>query len=137
VRWIDLGCPIDLDYDPAQPGRRGNGWLQDDSRPTLALRLPRAGVNTELSRILVGMHDYDSGLDVRSFRVVADFAVDGAPAGTDLAPKFRAQGDGVWELRLATPITALPRGTLTVSVEDRQGNTARGERTLSVVAPKR
>ena len=21
VRWIDLGCPIDLDYDPAQPER--------------------------------------------------------------------------------------------------------------------
>src|SRR5439155_15852240 len=26
VRWIDLGCPIDLDYDPAHPGRRGFGW---------------------------------------------------------------------------------------------------------------
>ena len=21
VRWIDLGCPIDLDYDPANPER--------------------------------------------------------------------------------------------------------------------
>jgi hypothetical protein len=137
VRWIDLGCPIDLDYDPARPGRRGAGWLQDDSRPTLALTLPRAGANEELSRIVVGMHDSDSGLDLESFRVAADFAVDGAPAGTDLAPRFAAHGDGVWELRLATPITALPRGTLTVSVTDRQGNTARVERTLSVVAPKR
>ena len=24
VRWIDLGCPIDLDYDPAKPQRRGS-----------------------------------------------------------------------------------------------------------------
>ena len=22
VRWIDLGCPIDLDYDPANPRAR-------------------------------------------------------------------------------------------------------------------
>jgi hypothetical protein len=137
VRWIDLGCPIDLAYDPAQPGKRSDGWMQDDSRPTLAMWLPRAGANTELSRIVVGMHDYDSGLDLKSFRVTADFAVDGAPAGTDLAPRFATSADGVWELRLATPIAALPRGTLTVSVKDRQGNTTRVERTLSVMASKR
>ena len=35
VRWIDLGCPIDLDYDPAKPDRRGHGWAADDARPTL------------------------------------------------------------------------------------------------------
>ena len=137
VRWIDLGCPIDLDYDAAQPQRRGNGWLQDDSRPTLAVTQPRAGDNAELTRILVGMHDYDSGLDRKSFQAVADFAVDGMPAGTNLAPHFKSRGDGVWELRLARPITALARGTLTVSVKDRQGNTTRSERTFSVAAPKR
>src|SRR5206468_3019345 len=27
VRWIDLGCPIDLDYDPAHPEERGYGWM--------------------------------------------------------------------------------------------------------------
>ena len=30
VRWIDLGCPIDLDYNPAQPQERGYGYLLDD-----------------------------------------------------------------------------------------------------------
>ena len=30
VRWIDLGCPIDFDYNPAQPQRRGFGWMGDD-----------------------------------------------------------------------------------------------------------
>jgi hypothetical protein len=40
--------------------------------------------------------------------------------------------DGVWELALATPLTNLPKGKLTVSVKDRQGNTSRIERTFSV-----
>src|SRR5436853_4861502 len=26
VRWSDLGCPIDLDYDPAKPQVAGFGW---------------------------------------------------------------------------------------------------------------
>ncbi len=34
VRWIDLGCPIDLDYDPAKPKATGYGWMLDDNRPT-------------------------------------------------------------------------------------------------------
>ena len=40
VRWIDLGCPIDLDYDPPQPERRGYGWMCDDKRPTLTRHVP-------------------------------------------------------------------------------------------------
>ena len=35
------------------------------------------------------MHDYYTGLDMDSFRVTADFAVDGAAAGENLAAKFR------------------------------------------------
>ena len=27
VRWIDLGCPIDTDYDPKSPEKRGFGWM--------------------------------------------------------------------------------------------------------------
>src|SRR5207249_4417836 len=104
VRWIDLGCPIDLDYDPARPDRRGFGWLCDDQRPTLALTLPRAGANGPLTRLLVGMHDYGTGLDPDSFRVVADFAVDGVAAGQDLAPRFRPLTPGVRELRLKSAI---------------------------------
>jgi hypothetical protein len=135
VRWIDLGCPIDLDFKPAQPGERGAGWLQDDSRPTLTLSYPRAGANAELPRLLVGMHDQDSGLDLDTFQVVADFAVDGVPAGTNLAAKFRSKSQGVWEWKLARPLTALPRGRLTVSVKDRQGNLTRIDRTFSVGRP--
>jgi hypothetical protein len=132
VRWIDLGCPIDFDYDSNQPERRGFGWMFDDQRPTLTLTYPRAGANDVLARVLVGMHDVDTGLDLKSFQVIADFAVDGAPAGQDLASQFKEIHQGVWELKLATPIPDLARGQLTVSVKDRQGNVSRIERTLSV-----
>src|SRR5262249_50668097 len=65
VRWIDLGCPIDLSRDPKNPDRRlEGGWLADEQRPTLALTLPRPGGNEPLTRLLVGMHDYGSGLDL-------------------------------------------------------------------------
>jgi hypothetical protein len=134
LRWIDLGCPVDLDYDPKNPEKRGHGWMLDDQRPTLTLTYPRAGTNTSLTRLLVGMSDYDTGLDPESFSVVADFAVDGAKPGENLAAKFQALPDNRWELRLKEPITALEKGKLTVSVKDRQGNTTRVERTFSVVS---
>ena len=35
-----------------------------------------ASSNPPLTRILVGMHDYYTGLDMDSFQVVADFALD-------------------------------------------------------------
>jgi hypothetical protein len=132
LRWIDLGCPIDNDFDPKDPARSGRGWMLDDHRPTLTLTHPRAGANGPLSRILVGMHDYNTGLDMDSFRVTADFPLAGAAPGEDLAPKFKAKSDGVWELTLAAPLADLTKGTLTVSVRDRQGNTSRIERTFSV-----
>jgi hypothetical protein len=132
-RWIDLGCPIDLDYDPAKPHERGFGWMQDDNRPTLTLTSPRPGVNAPLTRILVGMHDYDTGLDMDSFRVVADFPLDGTPAGENIASKFKGKAPGVWELTFSRPLTKLAKGKLKVSIKDHQGNITQIERTLSVI----
>jgi hypothetical protein len=132
VRWIDLGCPIDLDYDSAKPDARGSGWLQDDNRPTLTLTYPRAGTNESLTRILVGMADADSGLDMNSLRVVADFDLDGVPAGQNLAAKFQVKTQGVWEMKLSRPMTRLEKGKLDVSVKDRHGNVTRIERTFAV-----
>ncbi|HTK77296.1 MAG TPA: hypothetical protein VL371_18675, partial [Gemmataceae bacterium] len=132
VRWIDLGCPIDLDYDPARPERRGYGWACDDQRPTLTLAYPTAGRNERLTRIVVGVCDAYSGLDERSLSVTADFPVDGAARGTDLAARFRPSGRGTWELKLSAPVDALATGTLSVSIRDRQGNVARLVRTFSV-----
>jgi hypothetical protein len=132
-RWIDLGCPIDLDYDSARPQERGFGWMQDDNRPTLTLTSPRPGVNAPLTRIVVGMHDYYTGLDMDSFRVVADFPLDGTPAGENIASKFKGKTPGVWELPLSRPLTKLAKGKLTVSIKDRQGNITRIDRTLCVM----
>jgi hypothetical protein len=134
VRWIDLGCPIDLDFDPKNPAQRGSGWMADDLRPTLTVTSPRAGINEPLTRLLVGMHDSYTGLNTSSFRVVADFEVNGTAAGDNLSPQFKLTMQGVWELKLTKPIMALPRARLTVSVEDKQGNVTRIDRTFSVAA---
>ncbi|MBY0524295.1 MAG: sigma-70 family RNA polymerase sigma factor [Gemmataceae bacterium] len=134
VRWIDLGCPIDLDYDPQSPLERGFGWMLDDQRPTLTLTYPQPGVNGTLSRLVVGMVDSYTGLDMSSFQVVADFPIDGIPAGTNLGSRFKPKSDGVWEFKLTTAIEVLPKGKLTVLVKDRQGNLSRIERTFSVVS---
>jgi hypothetical protein len=137
VRWIDLGCPIDLDYDPEHPQQRGYGWMQDDNRPTLTLTDPKAGANESLTRILVGAHDYDSGIDMDSFQVVADFAIDGVDAGQNLAAKFKPKASGVWEFKLGQPIEELAKGQVTVSVKDHAGNVTRIQRTLSISSMSR
>ena len=64
--------------------------------------------------------------------MTADFALADGAAGENLAAKFKPAAPGVWELKLDKPITALPKGKLTVSVKDRQGNVTVIERTFSV-----
>jgi hypothetical protein len=132
VRWIDLGCPIDLDFDFKNPSRTGYGWMLDEQRPTLALTFPAPGADAELSRILIGFADYGSGLDERTLSVTADFAIDDIATGQNLASKLRSTGQGIWEYRLERSITSLPRGMLTITVADRQGNVARIERTIRI-----
>ena len=132
VRWIDLGCPIDLDFDPAYPERRGYGWMLDDNRPIVALTSPRAGANSPLDRILLGLHDYDTGLDESSLMVTATFVVNGHVAGMNLAPHFRSRSQGVLELKLDQPFVTDREETLTVTIKDRQGNVSRIERVFRV-----
>jgi hypothetical protein len=136
VRWIDLGCPIDLDRNAGTPDARGLGWFLDDNRPVLTVTSPHAGANASLDRILVGAHDYYSGLDAKAFTVTAGFEVNGVAAGENLASKFKPLSQGVWELKLDRPVKDLPGAALTVSVKDQQGNVSRIERTFSVGAPK-
>ncbi len=133
VRWIDLGCPIDLEQKAGGKGQGadGLGWHLDDQRPTLTLTYPTRSGNAKLDRILIGMHDYGTGLDMKTFTVTADFAIDGIKPGENLAARFKATSDGVQELLLAQPIMKLQRGTLTVAIRDRQGNVTRIERTIS------
>jgi len=133
VRWIDIGCPIDLDFDAKDPARRGNGWLLDEGRPTLTLSSPSAGTNSDpIASILIGMHDYGTGLDLGSFQVTANFKIGNIAVGENLADKFTSLSGNRWEWKLPTPLAKLAKGTLTVSVKDRQGNITQIERTFSV-----
>jgi hypothetical protein len=134
IRWIDLGCPIDLDpdFNPKDPKSKSFGWHGDDQRPTLTLTYPEPGKNAKLSRILIGMHDTYSGLDMNTFEVTAAFALAGVAAGKNLAAKFQPKSPGVWEQVLDQPLMKLERGRLIVSVKDRQGNQSRIERVFGV-----
>ncbi|MFN0196947.1 MAG: hypothetical protein ACKVT0_09380 [Planctomycetaceae bacterium] len=136
VRWIDLGCPIDLDYDSTHPEQRGFGWMLDDNRPILALTSPRAGTNPPLDRILIGMHDYDSGLDESSLQITATFPINGYIGGINLASHFRPLSQGIWELKFDKPLANDREETLTVSVKDHQGNESRIERVFRVQQSK-
>jgi hypothetical protein len=64
------------------------------------LTAPKAGENGPLTHILVGMYDYDIGLNMESFRVVADFPIDGVPDSDNLPERFTKLRDSRWELRL-------------------------------------
>src|SRR4029453_4463152 len=134
VRWIDLGCPIDLDYGAVKSGNPGVGWMGDEARPTLTVTYPAAGSNVSVSRILVGAYDYFSGLDPASLRIVADVPIDDMAAGKNLATRFTSKSLGVWEWVLRKPMSSLSKATLTVSIKDRQGNLSRVDRVFSVGA---
>ena len=60
----------------------------------------------------------EEGLVEESFTVVADFEIDRAAAGENLAAKFEKTSPGVWAWTLATPISILKTGQLTVSVDE-------------------
>lgn len=137
VRWIDLGCPIDFDFDQSQPDNRGFGWAADDKRPTLTLAEPRQGVSQKLTRILIGMDDYYSGLNPGRFTVTADFPVNGEASGKNLAPLFQRMSDGVYELKMAPPLVKKGEYTIRVSVTDRQGNITNVERMFELTSAKR
>ncbi|MEK6205185.1 MAG: hypothetical protein N2B02_06090, partial [Amylibacter sp.] len=132
ARWIDLGCPIDLDYDSINPEERGYGWMLDDSRPVLNLTYPKAGLNKTLNQILIGMTDYYTGLDPDSFTVIANFEIESKPAGENISFLFKTNTDQVWQLKLSEPIKQLKAGKITVSVKDHQGNISKIVRSFVV-----
>src|SRR5262249_59321966 len=117
ARWIDIGCPIDRDPE--------RGWHLDEGRPTLTLTHPQPGANARLDRILIGMHDYGTGLDLATFKVTADCALDGLKPCQNLAPKFKSSTPGIWEGRLTTPPASLSKACLQVEARDHQGNMTR------------
>lgn len=127
ARWVDLGAPI------SQPGRDAVGWFADESRPTLTVSSPRAGQNASpMDVIRIGVHDYYTGLDESTASIVANFNVEGNPAGTELATLFQQTGDHIWTLQLSSPIQTLTSGIITVRIKDKQGNLTEIIRQFSV-----
>jgi hypothetical protein len=123
ARWIDLGCPISFDQ---------SSYFVDENRPTLTVTYPKTGVNQQLDRILIGMHDAYTGLAEGSLHVTADFTLDGAQPGEDLAGRFKNTSPGIWEMKLSRPLRKLDKGLLRVSIKDHQGNTTAITRIFSV-----
>ena len=110
--WLDFGLPYSADGSESA----------DNIPPTLTVTVPQRGTSTDpLTRLNVGLADAGS-LNMSAFKVVADFPVDGAAAGTDLSSKFVSKGNGVYEYVLTTPITNLPAGNVQVHAEDVAGN---------------
>jgi hypothetical protein len=134
IRWIDLGCSIDLRFDPERTEPHTSPFT-DRTPPTLTVAHPRPGPNTgPFSRIVIGMADAASGLDLSSFSVTADFEIDGDAPGRQLAARFNKIRPGVWEMSLRKSIPSLGRGKLSVQIADHDRNVSRIERAFSVLA---
>lgn len=122
VRWIDLGCPIDFDFDPEHPDQRGYGWKLDDSRPVVTITSAVDGNSRTINRLTIGMYDFGTGLDLTSLHVSANFPVASFAPNENLASQFTTTTQGIWEWKLPASVNLPDRGLLTVSVKDKQGN---------------
>ncbi|MFC3192869.1 hypothetical protein ACFODZ_01320 [Marinicella sediminis] len=124
ARWIDLGAPIDLSVIRGSPGM---GWFLDDLKPTLTISQPRINFNAGLVNLIrLGMADGNSGLDMSTLSVMADFTVNGRPANNELGDLLVNTSDGVYELALSQPVPVddLERH-VRAEVADVQGNITR------------
>ena len=129
---LERGADLVLLRPDGSEERLVAGWMCDDNRPVVTIAWPRADHRGKLSRIVIGMHDYYSGLDLDSVHIKANHAIGGVAAGANLYEllDFVPKSEGVWELTLDKPIDVSDGASLSVSVKGRQGNLARTERTL-------
>ena len=128
VRWIDLGCPIDL---AAGTPHAGWGFGLDDLRPTLTLSSPRAGTVTELTEIRIGATDAFSGVDWDTLSVRANFRIEGRPQWAEVADLVQPAEDGVVRIPLTVAVPPLARGRMIVTIKDHQGNITRVDRSFT------
>jgi hypothetical protein len=132
ARWIDLGAPVDA----SDPALKKYGWISDEQKPTLNVSMPHGGNHQKIvKQIRFGAFDNTSGLDRTSISVKADFAINGKPAGTELAADFIETADHVWTLKLAKPIAFAGASKIIVTVKDLAGNQTTAGRTFSVGIP--
>ena len=124
ARWVDLGCPI----NSGTGGNADYGWFADELPPTLTVSSPCQNRNTiPLTEIRVGVADAYTGLDTPTLSIKADFPVNGAPTGAELAGQGSFIAPGIYSIPLEPPISNLATSLVTASVADLQGNTNRVE----------
>ncbi|HXC51384.1 MAG TPA: hypothetical protein VN634_10905 [Candidatus Limnocylindrales bacterium] len=120
ARWIDLGCPI----NNGDGGATAYGWFLDEIRPTLEVSVPREGRSMDnLTELVIGIADANSGIEPGSLSVVANFALAGRGAGAELADLATGIGEGIWRIALGAPAAVPEDGEIRFEVRDRQGNT--------------
>jgi hypothetical protein len=120
ARWIDLGCPI----NNGDGGATEYGWFLDEIRPTLEVSVPREGRSMDnLTELVIGVADANSGIEPGSLSVVANFALAGRSAGAELADLATPIGDGIYRISLGAPAAVPDDGEIHFEVRDRQGNT--------------
>jgi len=124
ARWIDLGAPIDTAEVRGNPGF---GWFLDDLKPTLSISLPRPNFNaTPVAMIRLGLADANSGIDLSTLSIKANFMVNNLPAESELSGLAVNSGDGIYQISLtsALPIDTTERH-IRAEVADHQGNIKR------------
>ncbi|MEM1245659.1 MAG: hypothetical protein AAGK22_04775 [Acidobacteriota bacterium] len=125
VRWIDLGAPIN---------EGPYGWFLDDLKPTLTVSLPMAGYNAnDVDTLRLGLADGNSGIDMSTLSVTADFAVGGRTPGAELADLAVQVAEGVYELDIGVALGDTSEQHVFAEVEDVQGNVTRIDRRFSTV----
>jgi hypothetical protein len=130
TRWIDIGCPIDLD-DGTRPRLR---YAQDNLVPVMTVRLEDAG---GVVRLRVGLLDLESGIDPGSLdvRIEVPGAAPVRIGHGDLAFD-PASGVGTANLPIQTSQFSSARPLKVVAeVADEAGNRERLRLTVGSVAP--
>jgi hypothetical protein len=124
ARWIDLGAPLDISVTTGHPGM---GWFMDDLRPTVTVSSPVENMNSlAINVIRIGIADANTGLDMTSFSIKADFEVNSLTPESELVGLATMTHQGIYEIQLdaAIPQDNIERH-LKVEVKDNQGNVKR------------
>lgn len=123
ARWIDLGAALDISVTTGT----GLGWFVDDVKPTIAISLPRQNINhSPIDRIKFGLADANTGIDITSLSVKADFVVNGQAVNTELSDQVSMVDEGIYQITLEQPIAvdSNERHVL-IEIKDFQGNIKR------------
>jgi hypothetical protein len=123
ARWIDLGAPLDISVTTGT----GLGWFIDDVKPTITISAPRQNLNTSLiDKIIFGLADANTGIDIATLSVKADFTVNGQAPNTELSAIVSTTGDGIYQIQLdqELPQNSIERHIF-IEVKDNQGNVKR------------